>query len=225
MKVTLYYRLSKQGGSGLGLEAQRAAVEQFCAARGDIIVGAFTEIESGKNDHRAELAKALHLARITNSTLVVAKLDRLSRNVAFLAQLQDAGVKFIAVDMPQANELTVHLMAAVAQAERKAISLRTTEALRAARARGQRLGNPNGAEALKRASKGNGAAIAAIRQRSERHLSDVAPIVRDVARDGRRSLRQLAAELNARGVVASRGGVWHAASVRSLLRRLEVTGN
>ncbi len=125
MKAVAYYRVSTaaQGRSGLGLEAQREAVESLCTSRGwEIIAPPFTEVESGKRADRPELTKALHRAKVTGSTLVVAKLDRLSRNVAFLAALQDSGVKFIAADMPEANELTVHIMAAVAQAERKAIS-------------------------------------------------------------------------------------------------------
>ena len=101
MRTIHYYRVStaKQGRSGLGLEAQRAAIETFCTTRGCEKVGEFTEIESGKRNERPELAKALHLAKVTGSTLLIAKLDRLSRNVAFLAALQDAGTKFIAADM------------------------------------------------------------------------------------------------------------------------------
>ncbi len=150
MKAVPYYRVSTSGQarSGLGFDAQRAAVAQYCSGRDCNIVGEFTEVESGKLNTRPELAKALHLAKVTGATLVVAKLDRLSRNVAFLAALQDSGARFIAADMPEANELTVHIMAAVAQAERKAISRRTKEALAAAKVRGAKLGNPNGAAAL-----------------------------------------------------------------------------
>ena len=138
MKVVAYFRVSTsaQGQSGLGLDAQRTAVSQFCGGRGCDMVGEFVEVESGKPDARPELARAMHLAKVTGSTLVVAKLDRLSRNVAFLAALQDSGARFLAADMPEANELTVHIMAAVAQAQRKAISRRTKEALAAAKARG-----------------------------------------------------------------------------------------
>lgn len=220
--MTIYYRVSTQaqGRSGLGLEAQQAAVEHFCVSTGCAVVGIFTEIESGKNNERPELAKALHLARVTNSTVLVAKLDRLSRNVAFLAQLQDAGVNFIAADMPQANEITIHVMAAVAQAERKAISQRTREALRAAKARGVRLGNPNGALALQRAGKGNGAALAAIRARAGQHLADIRPVVAEILGGGSMSLREIAGALNNRGIETARGGRFHAASVRTLLARL-----
>src|SRR5262245_1740912 len=124
MKYVAYYRVStrKQGDSGLGLEAQRSAVQQFTSR--DTLLAEFTEVESGKRDDRPQLAAALLHARLTGATLIVAKLDRLSRNVAFLATLQDSGARFVAADNPQANELTIHILAAVAQAERKAISQR-----------------------------------------------------------------------------------------------------
>ena len=223
MKVVTYYRVSTsaQGRSGLGLEAQRMAVEQYCGGRGGYVLGEFTEIESGKVDTRPELAKALHLAKVTGAMLVVAKLDRLSRNVAFLAALQESGARFVAADMPEANELTIHIMAAVAQAERKAISRRTREALAAAKVRGVKLGNPNGAEALRRAAKGNVASVTAIRGGADRFAADLEPIVADIAGAGHASLRTMAAELNRRGIVTRRGGSWHPATVRDLMKRLE----
>jgi DNA invertase Pin-like site-specific DNA recombinase len=219
MKVVAYYRVSTsaQGRSGLGLDAQRLA--QYCGGRGCDVVGEFTEVESGKLDARPELAKAMHLAKVTGATLVVAKLDRLSRNVAFLAALQDSGAQFVAADMPEANELTIHIMAAVAQAERKAISRRTKEALAAAKARGVRLGNPNGAAALVRAEKGNAASVVAIRKGAERFAADLEPIIADITAAGHTSLRTIAAELNRRGIVTRRGGEWHPATVRDLLNR------
>ncbi len=222
MRVVAYFRVSTaaQGRSGLGLEAQRQAVAQYCGGRACQVVGEFVEIESGKLDSRPELAKALHLAKVTGATLVVAKLDRLSRNVAFLAALQDSGAQFVAADMPEANELTIHIMAAVAQAERKAISRRTKEALAAARARGVRLGNPNGAAALVRADKGNAASVAVIREGADRFATDLRPIIDDITAAGHTSLRALAVELNRRGIVTRRGGQWHAPTVRGILRRL-----
>lgn len=224
MRVVAYFRVSteKQGRSGLGLEAQQAAVAQYCGGRGCEVVGEFIEVESGKNDKRPELAKALHLAKVMGATLVVAKLDRLSRNVAFLAALQESGASFVAADMPEANELTIHIMAAVAQAERKAISRRTKEALAAAKARGVRLGNPNGAAAIMRAGKGNAASIIAIRDGADRFAADLEPIVSDIQGAGHTSLRSIAAELNRRGIVTRRGGSWHAATVRDLIGRRQV---
>lgn len=224
MKAVAYYRVStaKQGSSGLGLDAQRIAVETLCRSRGwEIIAPPFMEIESGKHANRPELTKALHRAKVTGATLVVAKLDRLSRNVAFLATLQDSGAKFIAADMPEANELTVHIMAAVAQAERKAISRRTKEALAAAKARGQRLGNPNGAASLRRAGKGNQAGVAAITAAASSRAESLRPVIDELRTNGAQSLNKLADALNEGGFVTARGGRWYATSVRNLLSRLD----
>ena len=144
MRIIGYERVStaRQGASGLGIEAQRQAIDGFVAQRGATLIARFTEVESGRNPDRPELGKALHLAKVTGATLVIAKLDRLSRNAAFLLTLRDSGVRFAAVDLPEANDLTVGIMALVAQAEREAISRRTKEALAVARSRGVRLGNP-----------------------------------------------------------------------------------
>src|SRR6202162_2274169 len=144
-RYVAYYHVStdRQGRSGLGLEAQRTAVEALLKRSPGTLRAEFTEVQSGKDDDRPQLREALKLCRLTNSTLLIAKLDRLSRNVAFLATLQQSGTKFVACDLPEANELVVHILAAVAQAERKAISERTKAALARAKARGLRLGNPN----------------------------------------------------------------------------------
>ncbi|MBW6530745.1 recombinase family protein [Sphingomonas sp. RRHST34] len=219
MRTITYYRVStaKQGRSGLGLDAQRSAIDAFCSSRGCRPLGEYVEVESGKRDDRPELAKALHHAKVTGATLVIAKLDRLSRNLAFLAQLQDAGTKFVAADMPEANELTIHIMAAMAQAERKAISKRTKEALAAAKARGTKLGNPMGARAFG-SERGNGAAAAAIKLKAQAFAKDVAPIIQAIKADGHTSLRAIAGELNARGIITARGGKWAAQSVSDLMR-------
>ena len=139
-RIVAYERVStaRQGRSGLGLEAQRTAIDAFVAARNATLLGRFTEVESGRRTDRPELGKALDLAKLTGATLVIAKLDRLSRNAAFLLALRDSGVRFLACDMPEATDLTVGIMALVAEAEREAISRRTKEALAAARARGVR---------------------------------------------------------------------------------------
>ena len=132
-KFVSYLRVStaKQGASGLGLEAQRTAVANFLNGGRWSVIRELVEIESGKRDNRPKLAEAMALCRLHGATLLVAKLDRLSRDAAFLMNLQKAGVRFIAADMPEANEMTVGIMAVVAQAERKAISRRTKEALAA----------------------------------------------------------------------------------------------
>ncbi|MBI5524210.1 MAG: recombinase family protein [Desulfarculus sp.] len=222
MNIVSYHRVStvKQGQSGLGLQAQASAIDHFAATRQARVVGAFTEVESGKVNQRPELAKALHLAKVTGSTLVIAKLDRLSRNAAFLLTLRDSGVKFVAADMPDANDLTVGIMALVAQQEREAISRRTKEALSAARERGARLGNPNGAAALRRADKGNQAAVAALQGKADDHARNLAPVVVALQSEGFSSLGAMAGELNRRGMLTPRGRRWHKSSVKNLLARL-----
>ena len=222
-RIVAYERVStaRQGASGLGLEAQRHAIEGFASSRGAAILDRFTEVESGRNPDRPELGKALHLARVTGATLVIAKLDRLSRNAAFLLTLRDSGVRFAAADMPEANDLTVGIMALVAQQEREAVSRRTKEALAAAKARGTRLGNPNGAAALRRAGKGGAALRAAVAANADRFARDLAPVVEDIRAGGSISLGAIASELNARGMLTRRGGRWHKSTVMNLLGRLD----
>jgi DNA invertase Pin-like site-specific DNA recombinase len=223
-RVIAYYRVSteEQGRSGLGLEAQRQAVLSLCNGRGWEVIAEHTEIESGKRSDRPALSAAMHHAKVTGAVLVVAKLDRLSRSVAFLSQLQDSGAKFVAADMPEANELTVHIMAAVAQAERKAIGQRTREALTAAKARGTKLGNPNGAAALRRAGKGNTDAVAVIRDEADSFARELAPVIADIRASGSLSLPAIANALNERHIQTRRGGMWHPTSVKNLLARLSV---
>ncbi len=203
MKLVAYLRVStaRQGQSGLGLEAQAASIKAYVASVGGRVVETFTEIESGKTSNRPELAKALHLARVTGATLVIAKLDRLSRNAAFLLTLRDSGVRFVAADMPDANELTVGVMALIAQHEREAIAKRTKEALQAAKARGKVLGNPNGAEALRRARKGNGAGVRAAVANADMHAKNLAPVILAMRSEGIATLGGLASALNQRGML------------------------
>lgn len=220
-KYVAYFRVStaRQGRSGLGLDAQRQAVQAHIG--GARVVGEFTEVESGKHRNRPELAKALRLAKAMGAKLIVAKLDRLSRNAAFLLTLRDSGADFVAADMPDANTLTIGILAVVAQAEREAISKRTKEALAAAKRRGVVLGNPNGASALHKARKGNRAALHAIRERTAQRAQDVGGIIADIEAGGITSHRGIAKALNERGVPTARGnGRWHDAGVarlRSLL--------
>lgn len=221
-KLVSYHRVStaKQGSSGLGLEAQQASIEAYRERIGASLVASYTEVESGKNNARPELQKALHHAQVTGSTLVIAKLDRLSRNAAFLLTLRDSGVKFVAADMPEANNLTVGIMALVAQEEPEAISRRTKEALRAAKTRGTKLGNPNGASALLKAGKGNGAGVAAVKAKAQGYAEQMRPVVESLKEQGKESLGALADALNEGGFRTPRGGSWHKASVRNLLERL-----
>lgn len=223
-RAVVYYRVStaRQGASGLGLEAQRVAVETLCASRGwSIIAPPFQEVESGKRSDRPELLKALEQAKLTGARLVIAKLDRLSRDATFLLTLQDSGVRFVAADMPDANDLTVGIMALVARQERQAISRRTKEALAVAKARGVRLGNPNGAAAFRRAGKGTGAAIAAVSANATSRAAQLRPVIQRLQAGGVASLGGLAAALNGEGILTPRGGRWHASSVRNLMARLE----
>jgi DNA invertase Pin-like site-specific DNA recombinase len=222
MRIVAYERVStaRQGASGLGIAAQRQAIESYAAGRNVAILARFTEVESGRCPDRPELGRALHLAKVTGATLVIAKLDRLSRNAAFLLTLRDSGARFAAVDLPEANDLTVGIMALVAQQEREATSRRTKEALAQAKARGVRLGNPNGAAALKRAGKGGAALRAVVVANADRHAQDLAPVVADIRAGGATSLRAIAGELNERGMLTRRGGRWHVSNMANLLDRL-----
>lgn len=215
-----YYRVStaRQGRSGLGLDAQRRAVTDFLNGGSWELSAEFVEVESGKADDRPQLEQALATCELSGATLVVAKLDRLSRNLAFLAKLQESGARFVAADMPEANELTIHIMAAVAQAERKAISTRTKEALAAAKARGVRLGGNRGN--LEDLRKGPTKSAEVRGRQSRERASKVRHQIEGIAAGGEgKSLRQIAAALNERGITAPRGGKWHAAQVKAVLQR------
>jgi len=220
-KFISYLRVStaRQGRSGLGLEAQRQAVKDYLDGGRWRLLGERVEIESGKDGDRPQLAAALHQAKVTGATLIVAKLDRLSRDLAFLANLQKSGVRFLAADMPEANELTIHVMAALAQHERRMISDRTRQALAAAKRRGVKLGNPHGAASLRRAGKGNRDAVAAIKAQAAQRALDVRVIIDDIRRTGIKTLQGIADELNAREIETARGGQWYPTSVRNVLRR------
>src|SRR3954454_1949690 len=227
MKVITYYRVSTagQGRSGLGLDAQRAEVARYCQNRSCDVLAEYQDVESGKRNERPALGKALHHAKVTGATLVVAKMDRLSRNAAFLLTLRGSRAKFVAADNPDVNDMTVGILAVVAEGEREAIATRTREALQAAKARGVRLGNPNGAAALRRAAKGNTAALAAIRRGADGHASEIAPIIDHLRAEGRQSLRELASALNERHIRTPRGGAWHPTSVKNLLARINLATN
>jgi DNA invertase Pin-like site-specific DNA recombinase len=223
-KFVSYLRVStdRQGKSGLGLEAQRKAVEDFLNGGNWQLLREHVEIESGKRSDRPQLLAALAHAKATGATVVIAKLDRLARNVAFISNLMESGVEFVAADMPMANRLTVHVLAAVAEHEREMISQRTKAALGAAKARGKRLGNPNGARALRAAGAGQtGWTAGAIGNRAaaNKFAAQLAPVIEAIRADGIASLEGIAAELNARGILTARGGRWYATTVRNLLAR------
>lgn len=222
-RFVAYYRVStaRQGRSGLGLEAQQHAVLDFLNGGRWELAAEYREVESGKVNGRPELAKALSACRVYKATLVVAKLDRLSRDAAFLMNLKGSGVRFVIAEMPEANELTVDLLAVLAQHERRIISERTRAALQAAKRRGTKLGNP--AHLDNRARRKGTRASAEVRTaQAIQEARDRAPIVAELREQGARSLRELAAGLNARGVPTSRGKEWTApAQVARLLARID----
>jgi len=224
-RFVAYLRVStdKQGRSGLGLEAQRAAVADHAEAARGRIVAEYVEVESGRRKDRPQVALALEACRALRATLVIAKLDRLARNVAFVSNLMESGAEFVAADMPTVNRLTVHILAAVAEEEARMISARTRAALAAAKARGVKLGNPH---LLARdpafAARANAAQIA----NAQRRTAAVLPYVEQARRAGAATLAEIAEALTARGVPAPRGGNrWAPAQVRRLMRNPVGAGN
>jgi DNA invertase Pin-like site-specific DNA recombinase len=196
----------------LGLEAQQKAVQAYMNGGEWSLVAELTEVETGKRSDRPELAKALALCRKHKAKLVIAKLDRLSRNLAFIATMMDSGVEFVAVDNPHANKLTLHILAAVAQHEREMIAERTKAALRAARQRGRVLGR-NATERL----------APRYRQEALDRARELEPVMRELSRQGL-SARAIARELTGRKIATHKGGSWHAATVRRILQRIAVPG-
>jgi DNA invertase Pin-like site-specific DNA recombinase len=215
-----YYRVStkRQGESGLGLDAQKEAVRRFIGD-GDL-VAEFQEVESGGRDDRPALEAALRECRLRRATLVIAKLDRLARSVAFISRLMEDKVDFVAVDLPHANTFTVHVMAASAEFERKMISERTVAALAAAKARGVRLGGKRAGHDIRHFSGlGRSRSIASRQADAKRFADDTTPVVRQVQAEGTRSLAGIADSLNLRGIPAPRGGSWSANQVRRLMTK------
>lgn len=233
-KYISYLRVSteKQGRSGLGLEAQRRAVEDFLNGGRWKLVEEYVEVETGKKADRPQLQAALNHAKLTGATLVVAKLDRLSRNAHFLTGLQEGGVPFVCADMPEANEMVIGIMVQIAQWEGKMISERTKAALASVKehikkdkkykARSgkdiKRLGNPNGAQCLR--GIGNDAAVEVIKAKAANRAEGLRPTIEALQSDGVTSTRGIANALNEKGILSGRGGQWHASTVSALLKRL-----
>jgi DNA invertase Pin-like site-specific DNA recombinase len=219
-KWVSYLRVStdRQGKSGLGLEAQRNAVTDFLNGGHWSLVKEFQEIESGKRTDRPELAKAVQACRAYGAKLVIAKLDRLSRDAHFLLGLEKAGVDFVAADLPNANRLTVGIMAMVAEEERRMISKRTKDALAAAKRRGTKLGGDRGVIPSKKA---RAMGVEALRARADAKAADLAPIIRELQVAGKTSLRAIAAALNEAGIPTARGGEWSSPQVMRILERLD----
>ena len=215
-----YIRVStaRQGRSGLGLEAQRAAIAKFATSEGIELIAEFQEIETGKGadalSKRPQLAAALALAKRRDCAVVVAKLDRLSRDVAFVSALMAKRTPFVVAELgADVSPFMLHIYAAVAEQERAMISQRTREALAAIKARGRKLGNPHIGEAQK---------AAAVRRSeiADDFAANVVPLIREIQATGS-SMRKVAAALNARGIPTARGGVWAATQVSDILKRSE----
>ena len=204
-----YYRVSteRQGRSGLGMDAQRDAVMRHVGDRSGELLADFCEIESGKRSDRPQLAAAIGAAKKAKATLIIAKLDRLARNVHFISGLMESGVDFVAADNPHANKLMVHLLAAFAEHEREQISQRTKDALAAAKTRGIRLGR-NGADRL----------APAYRAEAVERARQLAPVLAEL-KDAGMSARRIAAELTARSIATPNGGRWHAQTVLRMMYR------
>lgn len=216
-KAIAYFRVStdRQGKSGLGLEAQHQAVHLFAQREGYQVTAEFTEIESGKKNNRPELMAALLHCKKHKATLIIAKLDRLGRNVAFIANLMESRADFLAVDNPHANRLMVHMLAAFAEHEREQISTRTKAALQAAKRRGVQLGKHGRDVESKKNAKA-----------ADQFAQAMRPIIDELKAEGFVSVRAICDELNKRQIKTFRksGQQWHITSVQRLRRRLSEIG-
>lgn len=207
----------RQGKSGLGIEAQRNGVAEHLNGGNWSLVKEFVEVESGKRIDRPKLDEAIKACRIYGAKLVIAKLDRLSRDAHFLLGLEKAGVDFVAADMPNANRLTVGIMAMVAEEERRMISKRTKDALAAAKRRGTMLGGDRGVVPSKKARE---MAAETLQARANARASDLAPIIRELQEAGKTSLRAIAEGLNEAGIPTPRQSKWSAVQVQRVLSRI-----
>jgi DNA invertase Pin-like site-specific DNA recombinase len=222
-QVVSYLRVStaRQGTSGLGLEAQRVAVLAYCEAHGAEIVDEYREIESGRHNERPVLRQAIAYAKKIKGILVIAKLDRLARSVSFISNLMDSDIEFAACDLPEANRLLLHVMAAVGEAEAKAISDRTVAALAAAKARGTALGGLNPASRnLTQAAREKGARNAgqSLKAQARDAYADVLPLIQSLKGQGF-TLQGIADELTEQGHVTRTGGAWGPVQVFRVLER------
>lgn len=217
-KFVAYYRVStqRQGASGLGLDAQKLAVNSFL--KNDSLLSEFTDIESGKNNKRPQLMAALELCKKKDATLVIAKLDRLSRNLTFISMLMDNKVKFVCCDMPDANEMTIHIFGALAQWERKKISERTTDALAALKRRGVKLGNPQNLTDTARQSGLNAIKEKANSNQNNKQAALVIGLLK--SKDQAITLTAIASYLNDAGMCTSTGSQFKPEQVRRLLTKV-----
>lgn len=209
-----YYRVStgRQGDSGLGLEAQMMAVEKYAAKENFVLTKPFIEIESGRNKKRPVLQEAIDECLHLHGVLLIARLDRLGRNVAFVSALMDADIDFVAVDTPFANKLLIHILAAFAEHERDMISKRTREALAAAKKRGVQLG-----------VHGKNILAAENKKAADAFAVKMTPVIKQLYKKGYKTVRQMTEQLNKRKVAPYRGSRhrWHIQTVQNLLKRIE----
>jgi len=221
VKYVSYIRVStvKQGTSGLGLEAQEKAIAEYLNGGDWEVIAEFKEVESGKNDNRVQLQEALKRCQMTGATLIIAKLDRLSRDLHFISSIQKAGIEFVAYDMPSACKFTIHIFAALAEHERELISQRTKAALKIAKARGVKLGNNN--LTLDGSGKGSKNSIEARKKKADLFAEQIAPILKEHMSNGL-SLNSIASKLNQQSMLTARGktGAWTARAVKNILNRL-----
>lgn len=215
-----YYRVStrKQKQSGLGLDAQETTVQKYIAKEHGELLQVYTEVESGRKKYRPELAKAIRHAKATKSCLIIARLDRLARNVSFTANLLESEVEFVACDMPHANKFTIHVMAALAEQEAELISQRIKAALKEAKRRGTKLGNPRIQHIRKDYAKAAKAKQHRARARAEIYRGEVMKL----KAQGARSLSDYARGLNQAHWYTSKGSRWDATRIRRLLGWLEI---
>lgn len=230
MNLIAYYRVStkQQGQSGLGLEAQKAAVEAYAKASGATIQAVYLEVESGKRADRPQLAAGIAHARRSKSKLVIAKLDRLARDVAFLSKIMDSGCDFLACDNPNANRLTIHILAAVAEDEAVRISQRTKAALAAAKVRGATLGSArpghwDGREQarLEGSKRGSAVSVKVRREKAMAAVAELVPTITDLRAKGE-SLAAIAEHMNAAGQQTTRGAKWTATAIKRILDRQKI---
>ncbi|MEG3193182.1 recombinase family protein [Lysobacter sp. D1-1-M9] len=219
LEFVAYYRVStqRQGATGLGLGAQRTAVQAHVLGVRGQIVGEYEEVESGANSGRPKLNEAIRLAKARKAVLVIAKLDRLARNVYFITRLMESGVEFVAADLPHANKLTIHIIAAVAEYEREMIGKRTKAALQSAKAKGIVLGNPNAAKQARSASK---FAV----EKADRFAESVSPHIAAMSATGSPPLSRIAALLNKQRIETQRGRQWTATGVKNVIARAKRIG-
>ena len=223
-KYVVYYRVStqKQGISGLGIDAQKASVKSFLKARGGEIVDACTETESGKNNHRPRFKEAVEAVKENNAILLVAKLDRLSRDVHFITGLRKEGINFTACDMPDANKLTINIMAVMAEQERKLIAERTKAALAAAKRRGKKLGTSN--KKIKSALKKKGwkNSLTKRKRRADSFAESLRSKIEFLRIEEKKTQQAIVKHFNEYNVAAARGGKWHITQLQRVMERLDI---